>query len=248
MESAFRIVRSRYQNASLEAPRTVGNPAERDLLVSTKDYLVGKLHCIGQSSLRPSKFPRKNRKNKENPQGITEKKKAPGYLHRDADVPTYLPSRLECRCRTRGGSDTHASRDRALRPTEAEKKTGAKKLVEQSCKEKQARPTGLEPATTGSTVQYSNQLSYGPNACVRPLIILRFAASARALRSKKAGIPCCRLNGGLRTPLKTSFSRPPPHAPNNAQSDARLAANGSRSPPKTCGQNRCPPRQNHCPD
>ncbi len=28
--------------------------------------------------------------------------------------------------------------------------------------EKQARPTGLEPATTGSTVRYSNQLSYGP--------------------------------------------------------------------------------------
>ena len=27
-----------------------------------------------------------------------------------------------------------------------------------------ARPTGLEPATTGSTVRYSNQLSYGPNA------------------------------------------------------------------------------------
>lgn len=27
-----------------------------------------------------------------------------------------------------------------------------------------ARPTGLEPATTGSTVQYSNQLSYGPKA------------------------------------------------------------------------------------
>ena len=26
----------------------------------------------------------------------------------------------------------------------------------------QARPTGLEPATTGSTVRYSNQLSYGP--------------------------------------------------------------------------------------
>ncbi len=25
-----------------------------------------------------------------------------------------------------------------------------------------ARPTGLEPATTGSTVRYSNQLSYGP--------------------------------------------------------------------------------------
>lgn len=28
-----------------------------------------------------------------------------------------------------------------------------------------ARPTGLEPATTGSTVRYSNQLSYGPEKC-----------------------------------------------------------------------------------
>ena len=27
-----------------------------------------------------------------------------------------------------------------------------------------ARPTGLEPATTGSTVRYSNQLSYAPVA------------------------------------------------------------------------------------
>src|SRR5439155_14178448 len=26
----------------------------------------------------------------------------------------------------------------------------------------EARPTGIEPATTGSTVRYSNQLSYGP--------------------------------------------------------------------------------------
>ena len=30
---------------------------------------------------------------------------------------------------------------------------------------KQARPTGIEPATSGSTVQCSNQLSYGPNQC-----------------------------------------------------------------------------------
>src|SRR5690606_5813823 len=31
-----------------------------------------------------------------------------------------------------------------------------------------ARPTGLEPATPGSTVRYSNQLSYGPplSSCV----------------------------------------------------------------------------------
>ena len=28
-----------------------------------------------------------------------------------------------------------------------------------------ARPTGLEPATPGSTVRYSNQLSYGPDTC-----------------------------------------------------------------------------------
>src|SRR4029077_5471975 len=29
----------------------------------------------------------------------------------------------------------------------------------------QARATGLEPATTGSTVRYSNQLSYAPKIC-----------------------------------------------------------------------------------
>ena len=28
---------------------------------------------------------------------------------------------------------------------------------------KATRPTGFEPATTGSTIRYSNQLSYGPN-------------------------------------------------------------------------------------
>ena len=30
------------------------------------------------------------------------------------------------------------------------------------CMVLKARPTGLEPATPGSTVRYSNQLSYGP--------------------------------------------------------------------------------------
>src|SRR6476620_3245719 len=34
-----------------------------------------------------------------------------------------------------------------------------------------ARPTGLEPATTGSTVRYSNQLSYGPSIrCVSRIL------------------------------------------------------------------------------
>jgi hypothetical protein len=40
----------------------------------------------------------------------------------------------------------------------------------------QATPTGLEPATTGSTVQYSNQLSYGASNCV--------LASKRVLANK----------------------------------------------------------------
>src|SRR5437762_11154235 len=31
-----------------------------------------------------------------------------------------------------------------------------------ACGLNKARPTGIEPATTGSTVRYSNQLSYGP--------------------------------------------------------------------------------------
>ena len=35
-----------------------------------------------------------------------------------------------------------------------------------------ARPTGLEPATTGSTVRYSNQLSYGPSLHLRAELYL----------------------------------------------------------------------------
>ena len=34
-----------------------------------------------------------------------------------------------------------------------------------------ARPTGLEPATTGSTVRYSNQLSYGPKFAVVLILV-----------------------------------------------------------------------------
>lgn len=34
-------------------------------------------------------------------------------------------------------------------------------LAATDTREEKATPTGLEPATTGSTVQYSNQLSYG---------------------------------------------------------------------------------------
>jgi hypothetical protein len=44
-----------------------------------------------------------------------------------------------------------------------------------------ARPTGLEPATTGSTVRYSNQLSYGPSATVQ-------AVNSNALFAGRKGL------------------------------------------------------------
>lgn len=47
-----------------------------------------------------------------------------------------------------------------------------------SCGYLQARPTGLEPATTGSTVRYSNQLSYGPSIWR----LYRFYRETRALQ------------------------------------------------------------------
>ena len=55
---------------------------------------------------------------------------------------------------------------------------------------KEARPTGLEPATSGSTVQCSNQLSYGPSerrlsSPVHGIIRVAFSA-ARPLRKRNA--------------------------------------------------------------
>src|SRR3954454_14434929 len=44
-----------------------------------------------------------------------------------------------------------------------------------------ARPTGLEPATTGSTVRYSNQLSYGALRCPQA-----FSRGPRNITAKKA--------------------------------------------------------------
>src|SRR6185295_868811 len=55
------------------------------------------------------------------------------------------------------GAAAHASRVRRVRASEA---TTKKTPREQSLL--QARRTGLEPATTESTVRYSNQLSYRP--------------------------------------------------------------------------------------
>ncbi len=50
---------------------------------------------------------------------------------------------------------------RAILRTGPEKRNGRKSLTRSRLF--QARATGLEPATTGSTVRYSNQLSYAPN-------------------------------------------------------------------------------------
>ena len=58
---------------------------------------------------------------------------------------------------------------------------------------RQARATGLEPATTGSTVRYSNQLSYVPNKSETPEGKSRHGAKrpqpGRAVRSGRSR-PC----------------------------------------------------------
>src|SRR5690349_5764967 len=43
----------------------------------------------------------------------------------------------------------------------------------------QARATGLEPATTGSTVRYSNQLSYAPVQSLGGSIFIRFRGDVK---------------------------------------------------------------------
>jgi len=56
-----------------------------------------------------------------------------------------------------------ATETNAIAPAEAEAIIVANAEENQHLREKtQARPRGLEPPTTGSTVRYSNQLSYGP--------------------------------------------------------------------------------------
>ena len=54
-----------------------------------------------------------------------------------------------------------------------------------------ARVTGLEPATTGSTVRYSNQLSYTPARCQRRCVVVvsrtRGVGAARSERVGDAG-------------------------------------------------------------
>ena len=53
-----------------------------------------------------------------------------------------------------------------------------------------ARPTGLEPATTGSTVRYSNQLSYGPlkREFNRLIIVTDVGPASTALEMKSAKV------------------------------------------------------------
>lgn len=62
---------------------------------------------------------------------------------------------------------------------------------------KEATPTGLEPATTGSTVQYSNQLSYGA----------MFAASERGTIRRVFGDGARWVSDGYRIPSATETQK-----------------------------------------
>jgi hypothetical protein len=50
---------------------------------------------------------------------------------------------------------------------------------------RQARATGLEPATTGSTVRYSNQLSYAPGA-EKPQNYISWSLVRKSLKGRKS--------------------------------------------------------------
>jgi hypothetical protein len=51
-----------------------------------------------------------------------------------------------------------------------------------------ARATGLEPATTGSTVRYSNQLSYAPVAEFLNVFVTRVKSSGHAVSRCGGGL------------------------------------------------------------
>ena len=44
-----------------------------------------------------------------------------------------------------------------------------------------ARATGIEPATTGSTVRYSNQLSYAPKSFLNNDLLTHFVAAKKVM-------------------------------------------------------------------
>ena len=62
------------------------------------------------------------------------------------------------------------------RGVDSDKKTDVSQEMTKACEESQAfvlaRATGIEPATTGSTVRYSNQLSYAPNCSMNRQLYL----------------------------------------------------------------------------
>src|SRR5262245_12014330 len=67
-----------------------------------------------------------------------------------------------------------------------------------TCGYSQARATGLEPATTGSTVRYSNQLSYAPSTISTRLPARDFTS---ADNTGKAGDPAFQSAQRARIPL-----------------------------------------------
>ena len=97
-------------------------------------------------------------------QGVDDLKTTP---ENDSGGPVFMrmvapTSGFSCLPMSVSGQEGELSEGKKKRPNPNESK-GLGEFV-RSCPElSQARPTGLEPATTGSTVQYSNQLSYGPS-------------------------------------------------------------------------------------
>lgn len=73
------------------------------------------------------------------------------------------------------------------KPLRIQQKSLIRRVCERGCS---ARPTGLEPATTGSTVRYSNQLSYGPSRRLSESRILskRASIASHPIPSKRAGL------------------------------------------------------------
>ena len=71
-----------------------------------------------------------------------------------------------------------------------------------------ARATGIEPATTGSTVRYSNQLSYAPNGS-QTTYYNRGAPLRKSTKPIAAGLPPCHQSGHYQPPLLVSANRLP---------------------------------------
>ena len=116
-----------------------------------------------------------------------------GARHRSGGLISHVETRalkrprtLASSCSASGPHQSHCPYANRLQP---------------NCPNNQARATGIEPATTGSTVRYSNQLSYAPGLLSRN--DLRPASSP--LRQRTDGQhqrEVCLVDGGSSTPVR----------------------------------------------